>query len=141
RLLAADAVFFGRGLRNVVLEVANAGSVFGVDHQGVFKAFEVNGFALGIDFVFAVGLVPFGDGRVLVHVFDDLAPAYARVVGAEGDFALLRGVRNDAHFGAAEIVIEKILEPHAGDEEEVPRVGLAALHGVFDGAVGRGAAI
>src|SRR5438876_7608075 len=108
RLLAADAVFFGRGQRNVMLEVADAGSVFRVNHERMFEALEVNCFALGVDFVFAVGLIPFGDGRVLVHVFDNLAPAYARVVRAEGDFALLRGVGNDAHFGAPEVVVEKI---------------------------------
>src|SRR5271167_2300392 len=133
-LLAARAIFFRGGLRDVVLEVANAGGVIGVDLQGVFKALEIDALALGVDFVFAVVLVPLGNGRVLVHVLDDLAPAYARVVSAEGDFALLRGVGNDAHFGAAEVVVEKILEPHAGDEEEVPRI-LAALHGVVDFAI------
>src|SRR5579859_8034723 len=134
-LLAARAIFFRGGLRNVVFEVADTSGVIGVDLQRVFEALEIDTLAFGVDFVFAVVLVPFGDGRVLVHVLDDLAPAYAGVVGAEGDFALLRGVGDDAHFGASEVVIEKILEPHAGDEEEVPRIGLAALHGVFVGAV------
>src|SRR5208282_3756872 len=99
--------------------------------ESMFKALEIDALALGVDFMFAVILVPLGDRRVLVHVLDDLAPAYARVVGAEANFALLRGVRNDAHFGAAEVVVEKILEPHAGDEEEIPRI-LAALHGVIN---------
>ena len=31
-------------------------------------------------------------------------------------------VRDDAHLGSAEVVVEKILEPHARDEEEVPRI-------------------
>src|SRR4029077_13486014 len=46
----------------------------------------------------------------------------------------------DAHFGAAEVVVEKILEPHAGDEEEVPRI-LAALHSVVDLAIRRSTAV
>src|SRR5262245_32960322 len=89
----------------------------------------------------AVGLVPLGDGSVFVHILNDLAPADAGVVGTEGNFALLCGIRNDAHFGAAEIVVEKILEPHAGDEQEVPRIGLAALHGVVDVAIRGGTAV
>ena len=32
-LLAADAVFFGRGLRNIVLEVAHARGIFGVNRS------------------------------------------------------------------------------------------------------------
>src|SRR5258706_3881255 len=102
---------------------------------------EIDLLALGVDFMLAVRLIPLGDGRILVHVLNDFAPAYAGVVRAEGNFALLRGVRNDAHFGAAEIVVKEILEPHAGDEEEVPRVGLAALHSVFESAVRRGLAV
>src|SRR5271169_3870903 len=139
-LLAACAIFFRGGLRNVVFEVADTSGVIGVDVQRVFKALKIDALALGVDFVFAVVLVPLGDRRVLVHVLDDLAPAYARVVGAEGNFALLRGVRDDAHFGAAEVVVEKILEPHTGDEEEVPRI-LAALHGVVNLAIRRGASV
>src|SRR5580700_3110214 len=114
-LFAAGAIFFRGGLRDVVFEVADAGGVIGVNLQGVFKALQIDALALRVDFVFAVVLVPLGNRRVLVHVFDDLAPAYTGVVSAEGDFALLRGVGDDAHFGAAEVVVEKILEPHAGD--------------------------
>src|SRR5579872_1140011 len=88
-----------------------------------------------------VSLVPLGYGRILVHVLDDLPPAYAGVICAEGNLALLRGVGNDAHFGAAEVVVEEILEPHTCDEQEVPRVGGAALHGVFVGSFRAGAAI
>src|SRR5271168_2593410 len=139
-LLAARAIFFGGRQRNVVFEVADASGVIGINIQRVFEALKIDALALGVDFVFAVVLVPLGNRRVLVHVFDDLAPAYARVVGAEGNFALLRGVGDDAHFGAAEVVVEKILEPHAGDEEEVPRI-LAALHGVVDFAIRRSAAV
>src|SRR6202795_1374512 len=139
-LLAAYAVFFARGEGNVVLEVANAGGVVGVDDEGVFERIEADGFTLGVNLVFAVILVPFRHRRIFVHVFDDLAPAYAGVVCAEGNFTLLRGVRNDAHFGAAEVVVKKILEPHTGDKEEIPRI-LAALHGVFNTAIWGSAAV
>src|SRR5437899_7859918 len=139
--LAAGAVFLGRGQRNVVLQVAHARSVFRVNFQRVLVGCEIHLLALGVNLVFAVGLVPLGDRRILVHVFDDLAPADAGVVRAEGNFALLRGVGNDAHLRAAEVVVEQILEPHPCDEQEVPRVALPPLHGVFIGAVGRSPAV
>ena len=72
-------------------------------------------------------LVPLGERGGHVHLLDDVAPADAGVVGAEGDLAFLRGVGNDALLGAAEIVVEQILEPHAGDEQEVPAVAAALL--------------
>src|SRR5579859_3488957 len=121
--------------------MADAWGVVGINLEGMFVALEIDLFALGVNLVLAVGFVPLGDGRVLVHVLDNLTPADTGVVRAEGDFALLRGVWNDAHFGAAEVVIEQILEPHAGDEEEVPRIGLAALHGVFVSTIRRRAAV
>src|SRR5258707_8910724 len=114
--------------------MANAGSVISVNFQGVLVALKVDTLTFRVNLMLAVGLVPLGDGRVLVHVLDDLAPADAGVVRAEGNFALLRGVRNDAHLGAAEVVVGPILKTHPRDEEEVPRVGLAALHTVFLGA-------
>src|SRR5580704_7382356 len=84
-LFAARAIFFRGGLRNVVFEVADASGVIGINFQRVFKALQIDALAFGVDFVFAVVLVPLGDGCVLVHVLDDLAPADARIVGAEGD--------------------------------------------------------
>src|SRR5262249_35102750 len=95
---------------------------------------------VGEDLMAAMLLVPFGDGRVLVHVLDDVAPADAGVVGAETDLALLGAVRDDAHLGAAEVVIEEVLETHARDEQEVPAV-FAALHDVINSAVRRGFAV
>ena len=79
---------------------------------------------VGVDGVLAVLAIPVGDGRVLVHLLDDLPPADAGVVGAEGDLAHLRRVRDDAHLGAAEVVGPEILEPHAGDEHQQPLVVL-----------------
>ena len=88
---------------------------------------ERHALAAGEDLVAAVLLVPLGERRRHVHLLDDVAPADAGVVGAEGDFALLRRVRDDAHLGAAEVVVEEILEPHAGDEQEVPAIRAALL--------------
>src|SRR3989454_2979298 len=46
-LLAARALFFRRSHRDVVLQVAHARSVFGVNLQGMLKALEVDGLTLG----------------------------------------------------------------------------------------------
>src|SRR5262249_8136321 len=81
-LLTARAIFFGSGQGHIVLEVANASGVIGVNDQRVFEGFEIDVLALGVDFVFAVILVPLRDGRVLVHVFDDLTPSHTSVVSA-----------------------------------------------------------
>ena len=96
--------------------------------------------AAGEDLVAAVLLVPLGERGRHVHLLDDVAPAHAGVVRAEADLAFLRGVGNDALLGAAEVVVEQILEPHAGDEEEVPAI-LAALLDVLHGAVALDAAV
>ena len=64
-----------------------------------------------------------------MHVLDDLPPADAGVVGAERNLAFLGAVRNDAHLGAAKIIIKKILEPHAFDAEHAPVVGGRVLAG------------
>ena len=93
-----------------------------------------HGLVAGEDLVPAVLFVPLGERGRHVHLLDDVAPADAGVVRAEGDLAFLRGVRDDALLGAAEIVIEQILEPHAGDEQEVPAIA-AALLDVVHGAV------
>src|ERR1035437_4365895 len=55
-------------------------------------------------------------------------------LGAERNFALLRGIGDDALLGAPEVVVKEILEPHAGDEQEVPAVA-AAFFDVVEGAV------
>src|SRR5262249_32262771 len=74
------------------------------------------------DFVPAVFFVPFRHGCVLMHVLNNVSPTDTRIIGAETDLPFLRSVRNDAHLSAAEIVIKQILEPHAGDEQEVPAI-------------------
>ena len=102
--------------------ILHARGVGGINHQRVLVVAQVHLLPGGVNLMLAVRLVPLRDGRVLVHVLDDFPPADARVVRAEGNFTLLRGVRDDAHFRAAEIVVEQILEPHAGDEQEVPRI-------------------
>src|ERR1700679_3225754 len=114
--------------------MTNAGSIVFVDAERVFVAVKINLLTFGEDFVLAVLLVPLSDGRVLVHVLDNLPPADAGVIRTEGDFTLLRGVRNNAHFGAAEVVVEEILEPHSREEQEVPGI-LATPHGIIQGPI------
>src|SRR5256885_10368192 len=61
-LFAAQAVFLGGSQRDIVLEVTDARSVFRVDFERVLVGIEIHLFALSVDLVFAVGLVPLGDG-------------------------------------------------------------------------------
>ena len=111
--------------------------VFHAQHQRMVDARPApTCFAAGEDFVPPMLLVPLGERGGHVHLLDDVPPAHAGVVGAEGNFAFLRGVGDDALLGAAEIVVEEILEPHARDEQEVPAI-LAALFDVIQGAVAR----
>ena len=144
QLLVAGADFFFAGvLRDSELIERVVGfrvDVVHVELELVAHVRHAHLLATGEDFVTAMLLIPLGEGGGHVHLLDDVAPAYAGVVGAEGDFAFLRGVGNDALLGAAEVVIEEVLEPHAGDEEEVPTV-LAALLDVFHGAVALDAAV
>src|SRR5262249_29306309 len=81
----------------------------------------------GEDLMTAMLLVPFREGWRHVHRLDDVPPRDPGVVGAEGNLALLRGIRNDAHLGTPEVVVEEILEPHACDEQEVPAIGTTLL--------------
>src|SRR5690348_15468497 len=67
--------------------------------------------AAGVDLVPAPGLEPFGGCRAHVHLLDDFPPPDTRIVRAEGDLSHLGRVRDDAHLGAPEVVIEQILEP------------------------------
>src|SRR6185437_3115776 len=90
--------------------------VYGQRRLGLLDA---NLLAAGEDFMASVLLIPFGEGGRHVHLLDDIPPAHARVVGAEADFTFLRSIRNDALLGTAEVVVEQILEPHAGNEQEV----------------------
>ncbi len=75
----------------------------------------------------AAVLVPLRERGRHVHLLDDLPPADPRVVGAEGNLALLRAVGDDAHLRAAEVVVEQVLEPHARDEQEGPGIRTPAL--------------
>src|SRR5262249_10902328 len=97
---------------------------------GAFR--QTHSLTAGKDLMAAMLVIPLGECGRHVHLFDDVAPAHAGVVGAEADLAFLRGVRNNALLGAAEVIVVEILEPHAGHEEEVPAVGAASLE-VFDG--------
>ena len=81
-----------------------------------------NVFSAREDFVAAVVFVPLRNRRVLVHMFNDIAPANTGIVRTETDLAFLCAIRNNAHLGAAEVVIEQILKPHSRNEEEVPSI-------------------
>ena len=99
----------------------------GIQHEVVLGRRELDLLAAGVDLVTAVLVVPLRQRRRHVHLLDDVPPADAGVVGAERDLPFLRRVRNDAALRAAEVVVEEILEPHAGDEQEVPAVAAALL--------------
>src|ERR1022692_3554862 len=90
--------------------------------------------AAGEDLVLAILLVPLGERSGHMHFFDDVPPADAGIVSTEGDFAFLRRIGNNTLLGTPEIVIEQVLEPHAGDKQEVPTV-LPALLDVVQGAI------
>src|SRR5438309_1187589 len=68
------------------------------------------------DLMAAMLVIPLSERGSHVHLLDDVSPAHTGVVRAEADLAFLRSVRNDALLGATEVVIEQVLEPHAGDE-------------------------
>src|SRR3990172_8217803 len=80
----------------------------------------------GVNGMLTVPLIPLCDGRVLVHLFQDVWPTDPGVICAERNFAFQRSVGDDAHFGAPEVVVKQVLEPHAGNKQKVPRI-LAAL--------------
>src|SRR5260370_39523012 len=91
------------------------------------KTLQRDRMSTGINTMFAVLLVPLGDSCSLVHVLDDFPPADARVVGTEGNFTELSCIGNDAHLGSPEVVIEKVLEPHSRNQEEIPSFFSPAL--------------
>ncbi len=100
----------------------------------MFCCAEGNVLTCRVDRMPAVFFIPLGEVGGLVHILDDLSPADSGVVGAEGDLTFLCAVGNHAHLGAAEVVVEKILEPHTFDAEHTPDVvrvvGLFRLHTV-----------
>ena len=98
-------------------------------------AVQIHILSFGIDLVPPVFFVPLRHSRILVDVLDDFAPANSCVVGAEADFPLLRRVRDNAHFRAAEVVIEQILKPHSRNEKNVPPITSPLRH-ILVGSVG-----
>src|SRR5581483_700492 len=91
----------------------------------MFSAAQSNAVAARENFVTTFLFVPLGQRGRHVHFLNDVAPAYTCVVRAERYFAFLRGVRNDALFSAAEVIIQQILEPHSRAEQEVPAIRAA----------------
>src|SRR5579872_2368388 len=132
--IARANLFFASVLGNAQLVERGVGA--GVDvlfHQLqlVGRVLQADILAAGKDLMASMLVVPLGEGGRHVHLLDDVPPAHASVVRAERDFAFLRGVRNDALLGAAEVVVEEVLEPHTGDEQEVPTI-FAALLDIFE---------
>ena len=104
-LLSCDTFFLGCGLwfRAVF---TNSRNVCRIQHEIVIVVRKRNIVPAGIDSVFAMLLVLLGNSRGLVHVLDDFPPADSGVVRAEGDLTELRRIRNDAHLGSAEVIVE-----------------------------------
>ena len=90
-----------------------------------------------VDRVLAVFLEPLRNTRRAVQLLHDVAPTHAGVVGAEGYLPLLGAIRNDAHLGAPKVVVEEILKPHPGHEQEAPRELLGVPFGFADGLAPR----
>ena len=116
-------LFFASGFRDSeIVEVMLFGviDVFRAQDQGVILGREFDVLAAGDDLMTTVLVVPLGQRGGHVHFLDNVAPAAAGVVSAERNLAFLRRVGDDALLGAAEIVIEQVLEPRSGHEQELP---------------------
>src|SRR5579864_672940 len=97
-----------------------------LQNQMMFGTAEVDAFAAGKNLMPAVLLVPLGQRGGHVHLLDNVPPSHPRVISAEGNLSLLRGVGDNALLCSAEIVVEQILEPHARHEQQVPAVAPSA---------------
>src|SRR5262245_59719180 len=102
--LAHHYGFFVRSLWPLHLRFVWPRQVNFIQNETMALVREIDVLATGKNFVSAVLLIPLCDSRVLMHVFNNVPPTNTCVVGAEGDLAFLRSVRNDAHFSATEIV-------------------------------------
>src|SRR5690349_24962872 len=120
-----------RSLRSLHLRLVRSHQINFIQNQAVARVGHLDVLATSENLVSTMLLIPLRDGRVLVHVLDDVSPTDSRIVGAEGNLAFLRAVRDDAHFGATEIVVEEILEPHSRDKQEVPAIRTALLDIIF----------
>src|SRR6185295_7549632 len=118
-------------LRSLHLRLVRPHQINFIQNQAVARVSHLDVLATGENLVSAMLLIPFRDGRVLVHVLDYVSPTDSGVVGAEGNLAFLRAVRDDAHFRASEIVVEEVLEPHTRDKQEVPAIRTTLLDIIF----------
>src|ERR1700755_2081163 len=109
--LAHHRGLFVRRLRPFHVRLVRALEVYFVQHEADRSLGQLDLLVLREYLVAAVLLVPRRDGRVLVHLLDDVAPADARVIRAETYLALLRARGDDAHLRTAEGVVDKVLEP------------------------------
>src|SRR5260370_30700719 len=98
--------------------------------QRVRSIVQLHFLAASEDFMSPMLFVPLRKRSRHVHLLDNVPPAHTRVVGAERNLAFLRGVRNNALLRPPEIVVEQILKPHPGNEQEVPAV-VPTLHHII----------
>src|SRR5262249_33720381 len=131
--LPGDALFFSSRFR-LFAPSTNPRDIDRVQHEIVLEGIERYVMAAGVDSMLPMLLIPLSDRSGLVHVLDDFAPTDSGVVRAERDLTKLRRIRNDAHFRAAKIIVEQILEPHSCNEQEVPRIA-ASLLNVVHGSI------
>src|SRR6266446_9982536 len=104
--LSHHYLLFVGGLRPFHLGFARPRQIDLIKHQVMSSFGQWNVLATGEDFVTTMLLIPFRDGRVLMHMLNYVAPANASVVGAETNLTFLSSVRNDAHLRSTEIVIK-----------------------------------
>src|SRR6266404_8598341 len=90
--------------------------------QGMLFCDVRNFLALCINGVPPVFLIPFRQACSLMHILDNLSPAYTCVIGAKRYLAFLRAVWNNAHLCPAKIVVEQILEPHSLNTKDSPDI-------------------
>src|SRR5580698_8840428 len=102
--------------------------------ESVLFVFHLYLLAAREDLMTPMLFVPLRQRGSHMHLLNNVPPAYARVVSAETDLAFLCGVRNNALFRPPEVVVEKILEPHACDKQEIPSI-LSPLHHIVNRAI------
>src|SRR6185369_15932254 len=125
--LAHHYSLFVRSLWSLHLRLVRPRQIDFIQNQTVILVGQLHVLATREDLVAAMLLVPLRYRGVLVHVLDDVSPTDTGVVSTERNLAFLSAVRNDAHLGATEVVVEEILEPHTSDKQEVPTIRATLL--------------
>src|SRR5947209_1929140 len=79
--------FLSRGLRAFHLGFVRTREVDVVQHESVRFVGQLHFLTASENFVTAMFFVPLSDGRILVHVLDDIAPSDSGVICTERDLA------------------------------------------------------